>query len=153
MDGRNLRATCATTEGLWRDTVLYDPAGCTTDIENLNGELACSRDKATPPGDYHLSCKDVQVRNTTLTARCANFDARWVETSLKDFHRCISEIQNADGQLTCEFLPRGVNVPVDLVARQVKEAACRGRRETAPIWTVLGGASGAGFGSPSAGTR
>jgi hypothetical protein len=55
-----------------------------------------------PPGSYSQTCQNIQVEGNTLRARCQKVNNRgWRDTSLKDFERCTSEIENNNGRLRC----------------------------------------------------
>jgi hypothetical protein len=53
-----------------------------------------------PPGDYKLTCQDMQVDGDRLSASCQKRNGEWRRTSL-DFDRCSSPIVNDNGHLTC----------------------------------------------------
>jgi CVNH domain-containing protein len=55
----------------------------------------------TPQGSYRTSCTDVRVEDRTLTAVCRIADGREQRTSLTDVNRCVGDIGNDNGALTC----------------------------------------------------
>jgi hypothetical protein len=54
-----------------------------------------------PSGSYQQTCQDIGVRGSTLYAKCKDVRGEWRSTELSDFQRCSSEIQNENGNLTC----------------------------------------------------
>jgi len=54
-----------------------------------------------PQGSYRASCTDVRVEDRTLTAVCRIADGREQRTSLTDVDRCVGDIGNDNGALTC----------------------------------------------------
>jgi hypothetical protein len=57
--------------------------------------------QSVPPGSYRASCTDIRVEDRTLTAVCRIADGREQTTSLTDVNRCVGDIGNDDGALTC----------------------------------------------------
>jgi hypothetical protein len=57
--------------------------------------------QSVPPGSYHASCTDIRVEDRTLTAVCRIADGREQTTSLTDVNRCVGDIGNDNGALTC----------------------------------------------------
>jgi hypothetical protein len=57
--------------------------------------------QSAPPGSYRTSCTDIRVEDRTLTAVCRIADGREQGTSLTDVNRCIGDIGNENGALTC----------------------------------------------------
>ena len=57
--------------------------------------------QSTPQGSYRTSCTDVRVEDRTLTAVCRIAGGREQSTSLTDVNRCVGDIANDDGALTC----------------------------------------------------
>ena len=57
--------------------------------------------QSTPQGSYRTSCTDVRVEDRTLTAVCRIADGREQRTSLTDVNRCVGDIGNDNGALTC----------------------------------------------------
>lgn len=60
----------------------------------------CNAQQA-PSGSYQQTCQNIGVRGSTLYARCKDVRGEWRSTELADFQRCSSEIQNENGNLTC----------------------------------------------------
>ena len=54
-----------------------------------------------PQGSYRTSCTDIRVEDRTLTAVRRIADGREQSTSLTDVNRCVGDIANDDGALTC----------------------------------------------------
>src|SRR6202043_397644 len=57
--------------------------------------------QSVPQGSYRTSCTDIQVEDRTLTAVCRIADGREQRTSLTDVNRCVGDIGNDNGALTC----------------------------------------------------
>jgi hypothetical protein len=57
--------------------------------------------QSAPQGSYRTSCTDVRVEDRTLTAVCRIADGREQTTSLTDVNRCVGDIGNENGALTC----------------------------------------------------
>ncbi|MGH9635771.1 MAG: CVNH domain-containing protein, partial [Candidatus Angelobacter sp.] len=61
-------------------------------------------------GSYTDSCKNIQMKGTTLHAVCKSLDGRELPTSLKEANRCAEGVANINGILNCEIsgvLPPG----------------------------------------------
>lgn len=54
-----------------------------------------------PPGTYRDSCRSIKMHHDSLQARCKTSQGNWVRTSLNDADRCVGDITNVEGQLTC----------------------------------------------------
>jgi hypothetical protein len=54
-----------------------------------------------PPGSYLRSCTHVGTSGDTLIADCRRTDGSWGRTALRDVNRCVGDIGNMDGQLSC----------------------------------------------------
>ena len=64
--------------------------------------LQLAHAQSVPPGSYRASCcTDIRVEDRTLTAVCRIADGREQTTSLTDVNRCVGDIGNDDGALTC----------------------------------------------------
>jgi hypothetical protein len=57
--------------------------------------------QSVPQGSYRTSCSDIRVEDRTLTAVCRIAGGREQSTSLTDVNRCVGDIANDDGALTC----------------------------------------------------
>jgi hypothetical protein len=57
--------------------------------------------QSAPAGSYRGSCTDVRVEDRTLTAVCRIADGREQRTTLTDLNRCVGDIGNDNGMLTC----------------------------------------------------
>jgi hypothetical protein len=57
--------------------------------------------QSAPAGSYRGSCTDVRVEDRTLTAVCRIADGRAQRTTLTDVNRCVGDIGNDNGMLTC----------------------------------------------------
>ncbi|HEY2914748.1 MAG TPA: CVNH domain-containing protein, partial [Candidatus Angelobacter sp.] len=109
-----LYAKCQDTRGKSHAAKLSHYEKC-SDIANKNGKLECAGgEKAAAPsqpaGSYTESCKNIQMKGTTLHAVCKSLDGRELPTSLKDANRCAEGVANINGILNCEasgVLPPG----------------------------------------------
>ena len=54
--------------------------------------------QSTPQGSYRSSCTDARVEDRTV---CRLADRREQRTSLTDVNRCVGDIGNDNGALTC----------------------------------------------------
>jgi hypothetical protein len=111
-----LYAKCQDSQGKSHSTKLSHFDKC-SDIVNKNGKLECpggSKADAAPPsqpaGSYTDSCRNIQMKGTTLHAVCKSLDGRELPTTLKDANRCTEGVANINGILNCEasgVLPPG----------------------------------------------
>jgi CVNH domain-containing protein len=107
----NLYAKCQDAKGKAHSARLSHYEKCDGEIINKKGSLECSHAPAAlPPGPYAESCKDPQMKGTTLHAVCRSADGREMPASLKDANRCAQGVANLNGVLTCvvnEVIPPG----------------------------------------------
>src|SRR5215468_6820786 len=54
-----------------------------------------------PLGSYQQTCRDIKLRGDSLRAKCETTRYQWVRTQLDDVDRCVGDITNINGQLTC----------------------------------------------------
>jgi hypothetical protein len=54
-----------------------------------------------PGGSYLRSCTDVRAFGDRLVAACRRADGGWEKTMLDGVDRCVGDIGNNNGQLTC----------------------------------------------------
>lgn len=54
-----------------------------------------------PDGGYRQTCRDIHVAGDALQASCQKRNGKWRNTSLRDFRRCSSSIENDNGKLVC----------------------------------------------------
>jgi hypothetical protein len=109
-----LSAKCQDTKGKSHSAKLSHYEKC-SDIANKDGKLECAGGaKAAAPsqpgGSYTDSCRNIQMKGTTLHAVCKSVDGRELPTSLKDANRCTEGVANINGILNCEssgVLPPG----------------------------------------------
>jgi hypothetical protein len=111
-----LYARCQDSQGKSHPAKLSHYEGC-SDIANKNGKLECpggSKAAAAPPsqpaGSYTESCRNIQMKGTTLHAVCKSLDGRELPTTLKDANSCAEGVANINGILNCEVsgvLPPG----------------------------------------------
>ena len=144
--GHMLEAKCRKRDGTWQNTALYF-GSCNGPIHNDNGNLTCNqggRDNWLPPGSYKDSCRDMNVNDDTLWARCQSRDGEWRQSSI-DFRNCYQDITNDNGRLVCgqrhhhNMLPRGnykescrdLSVNGDILSAECK------RRDGSWRWTSI----------------
>src|SRR6185312_12147553 len=109
-----LYAKCQDTKGKSHSAKLSHYEKC-SDIANKDGKLECAGGAqaaapSQPAGSYTESCKNIQMKGTTLHAVCKSLDGREMPTSLKDANRCAEGVANVNGILNCEVsgvLPPG----------------------------------------------
>jgi hypothetical protein len=109
-----LYAKCQDAKGKSHSAKLSHYEKC-SDIANKDGRLECAggpKVAATsqPAGSYTDSCRNIQMKGTTLHAVCKSLDGSELPTSLKDANRCAEGVANINGILNCEasgVLPPG----------------------------------------------
>jgi len=109
-----LHANCQDTAGKSHSAKLSHYEKC-SDIANKDGKLECAGGAkavapSQPAGSYTESCKNIQMKGTTLHAVCKSVDGREMPTTLKDANRCAEGVANINGILNCEasgVLPPG----------------------------------------------
>ncbi len=125
--GSTLYATCQNASSGWQSTELRDFQRCSSDIQNINGNLQCTmggydrdrdrdrnrdrdgdrdRDRRgdndrLPRGSYQQTCQDISVSGDTLQASCQKRNSKWRQTSLRNYNRCTGDITNNNGRLQC----------------------------------------------------
>jgi hypothetical protein len=110
----NLSAKCKDEKGKAHHAKLSGYEKC-SDITNKNGHLECAGGSETsapsqPRGSYTDSCRNIQMKGTTLHAICKSLDGRELPTSLKEANRCSEGVANINGILNCDVsgvLPPG----------------------------------------------
>ncbi|HEY7405587.1 MAG TPA: CVNH domain-containing protein [Candidatus Angelobacter sp.] len=109
----NLYAQCQDEKGKSHSAKLSSYGKCTADIVNKNGSLECAHTHnapAQPPGPYTETCRDIQMKGSTLHAVCKSVDGREMPTKLNDANRCMQGVTNINGVLSCvvsDVLPPG----------------------------------------------
>ena len=106
MRGDTLQAICKSYDGHYAAATLSHPDRCSQGVANINGVLNCAMNDVLPPGSYIATCKDVELRGTTLIASCQNAKDRWINTALRDAQRCTGDIANQNGSLRCAEIKR-----------------------------------------------
>lgn len=101
MKGTALHAVCKSLDGRELPTSLKDANRCSEGVVNMNGILNCEVSGVLPPGSYIATCKDVRLQGTTLLASCNDGKDHWLNTSLRDAHKCGGDIANQNGALRC----------------------------------------------------
>jgi hypothetical protein len=110
--GNTLEAVCDTGDGGWNRTALRNVDRCTSGIENIYGNLQCTKagygygyrqynSPSVPEGEYMETCSDVHTIGSTLVANCQRRDGSWRRSTLSYFDECSSSIDNINGRLVC----------------------------------------------------
>lgn len=103
--GADLTAECQTTSGNWQLSALPTfsqwCAGGT--ISNSDGNLDCPIGSTPPSGSYALTCRNLSILGSALTAQCKTINGTWQQTALQDFAVICAagSISNINGNLTC----------------------------------------------------
>lgn len=64
-----------------------------------------------PQGSFRSSCNDVRMQNDTLIAFCRKPDGTWQTSAIGPVNQCFGDIQNVNGQLTCNETGVGSSTP------------------------------------------
>ena len=113
-----LLARCQARDGRWVDASLEQYSRCNSEISNDDGQLRCGggreggrdRDRDRdydrgrgnePRGSYAQSCREIRTHGNELSAVCETVSGQWIESTLRDYGRCVGEIVNDDGRLEC----------------------------------------------------
>ncbi len=56
-----------------------------------------------PQGTYLSSCSGARMEGDTLVARCRTRDGGEARSALAGVHRCVGDIGNSNGSLSCNF--------------------------------------------------
>jgi hypothetical protein len=109
-----LRARCKDEKGKTHHASLAHYENCAADIANKNGSLICAQGEggapSLPRGSYTDSCRNIQMKGSTLHAICKSADGHEAPASLRDANRCAQGVVNINGILNCEVsdvLPPG----------------------------------------------
>ena len=54
-----------------------------------------------PGGSYQQTCRNIDVRGSSLRAECRDANGGWHRTEMSDYRRCGGDIQNINGNLEC----------------------------------------------------
>src|ERR1700680_4749286 len=65
-----------------------------------------------PHGSYQASCTGARMEGDTLVARCKAMDGREERSALSDVRRCVGDIGNNNGSLSCNMGGRAAAAPV-----------------------------------------
>jgi hypothetical protein len=109
-----LYANCQDANGKPHSTRLSSYEKCGADIENKKGNLACAHTEhaapTVPTGSYTETCKNAQMKGSTLHAVCRSADGHEAPASLRNADRCSDGVINLNGILSCDVsdvLPPG----------------------------------------------
>jgi hypothetical protein len=81
-----------------------------------------------PQGSYLNSCNGARIEGDTLVARCRTADGREERSALAGVNRCIGDIGNSNGSLSCNMGGRAQAVPVGPGYREPGYGSERGER-------------------------
>jgi hypothetical protein len=54
-----------------------------------------------PQGSFRSNCNDLRMQSDTLIAFCKKPDGTWQTSAIGPVNQCAGDIQNVNGQLTC----------------------------------------------------
>jgi signal transduction histidine kinase/ligand-binding sensor domain-containing protein len=66
-----------------------------------NPQLVSDSNVTVPRGSYQLTCLVLDVRGNDLKAICQAINGDWLTTELHNADRCVANISNENGRLTC----------------------------------------------------
>ncbi len=81
-----------------------------------------------PQGSYLNSCNGARIEGDTLVARCRTADGREERSALAGVNRCVGDIGNSNGSLSCNMGGRAQAVPVGPGYREPGYGSERGER-------------------------
>ncbi len=55
-----------------------------------------------PRGSYTQTCQNIEMKGTTLRAKCQTADGQWSPAELKNANRCSDGVVNVNGILSCQ---------------------------------------------------
>ena len=64
---------------------------------------------APPPGPYNETCQAIEMKGSTLHAKCQTSEGKWVDAKLDKANQCSDGVINLNGILSCQtgLLPPG----------------------------------------------
>jgi hypothetical protein len=64
---------------------------------------------ALPPGPYNETCQGMEMKGSTLHAKCQTSDGKWAAAKLNNADKCSDGVINLNGVLSCQagLLPPG----------------------------------------------
>src|SRR6266481_4727779 len=81
-----------------------------------------------PQGTYLSSCSGARMEGDTLVARCRTRDGAEQRSALAGVNRCVGDIGNSNGSLSCNFGGRAGAVPAGPGYREQGYGSERGER-------------------------
>jgi hypothetical protein len=91
--------------------------------------------QTTPPGPYNETCQNIQMKGSTLHAKCQTADGKLVDAKLNNADKCSDGVINLNGILSCQagLIPPGSYVQgcadVRLEVTTLK-ANCKNNKDT-----------------------
>jgi hypothetical protein len=87
-----------------------------------------------PPGPYNESCQSIEMKGSTLHAKCQTAEGKWVDAKLDKATQCSDGVVNLNGILSCQagLLPPGSYVPTCADVRMegtTLKANCKDNKE------------------------
>jgi hypothetical protein len=75
--------------------------------DNEQGYRPDDQQNGVPQGGYTQTCRDIRTSGSTLVANCQTKNGKWKQSSLRNFNRCSSRIENNNGNLSVPAALRG----------------------------------------------
>jgi len=82
-------------------TCLYIVVALSVATAAASGPSVKNSNEKVPPGSYQLTCLVLDIRGNNLRAICQALNGDWLTTELHDTNRCVGDISNENGKLTC----------------------------------------------------
>ena len=98
VDNGFLRAQCPKADGKYRNTMIHAES-CGGGVSNVRGQLVCT----APMGTFSQTCKEIEIHDKKIFARCKNKKGRWVKSSL-EFKGYGYPVSNCDGRLVDDWV-------------------------------------------------
>jgi hypothetical protein len=64
-----------------------------------------------PQGSFQSTCRDARLADQTLIAFCQKGDGTWQTSATGPVSQCVGDVQNVNGQLTCNETGYGSSNP------------------------------------------
>jgi len=64
-----------------------------------------------PQGSFQSTCRDARMAGQTLIAFCRKDDGSWQTSAIGPANQCVGDLQNVNGQLTCNETGYGSSNP------------------------------------------
>ena len=87
------------------------PSGRTAPMQTQSTATQMGTPGEQPQGSFRSSCNDVRMQGQTLIAFCPKPDGTWQTSAIGPVSQCVGDIQNVNGQLTCNETGIGSSTP------------------------------------------